>query len=133
MDESAVLGNTVLPLFFYELVDDFRGGTDAPKSKGFWPNDLTKMLPKDRRLQALVLLYEIGTKLELADRQIHEPGQRFVDPYLENAIVQFSAVTGLPEADVRRVINRPRLDDARANNEPGPAPDQIAVFGVVDP
>lgn len=120
MQDEVTFANTTLPLFFYELIDDVRGDSpNLPKFKGIGENDLTKMLPKDRRLAALVLLYEIASKLDAVDKHVHEPGQRFTDPYIENAISQFSATTGLPEDDIRRILRRPRLPTA---SDLGPEP-----------
>jgi ribosome assembly protein YihI (activator of Der GTPase) len=132
MQEEPVFLNTVLPLFFYDLINDMTEDRDVPKSKGFGSNDLTKMLPKDKRLQALLIVIEIGKKLDAYDKHVHAPGQRWTDPYIEDAIRKFSLETGIPEDDLRQIIKRPRLN---AGAEPGqePLPEPPHVLGVVDP
>lgn len=132
MQEELQPLNTTLPLFFYELLDDVTSSDDGPKSKGFWPNDLTKMLPKDKRLQALLIAVELGKRLDQYDKHVHEPGERWTDPYIEDAIRTFSLETGLPEDDLRRIIKRPRLG-AAVEPGPDPLPELPHVLGVVDP
>lgn len=132
MQEDIQPVNTTLPLFFYELLDDVTTRNDGPKSKGFWPNDLSKMLPKDKRLQALLIIIEIGKKLDAYDKHVHDPGERWTDPYIEDAIRKFASFTNLPEDDIRQIIKRPRLPGG-PDPGPEPLPEPPHVFGVVDP
>lgn len=132
MQEEPVLLNTTLPLFFYDLLHDMIDGPDVPKSKGFGTNDLSKMLPKDKRLQALLIAIEIGKKLDAYDKHVHEPGQRWTDPYIEDAIHKFADFTHLPEDDLREIIRRPRLSTG-VDPGPEPLPEPPLVLGIVDP
>lgn len=127
MQDEVTLANTALPLYFYELLEDVTKSRDVPGSKGIGSGPYSLPLPKDRRLQAIILLYEIGSKLDTIDKHIGGPVRSRVNPFIEDAISQFSAETGIPEEDIRRIIRRPRAPEMVTDEPHKPAGDVLDV------
>lgn len=132
MQDEPVFVNTQIPLILYDLIQDIRREPDVPKSKGFGSGPYSISLPKDRRLQIIIIAAELGAKLDVVDKHIGGPGRAFVNPHIENAITQFSAETGIPEDDLRKIINRPRQTPP-TDNGPAPPPQETLVQGQRDP